>query len=87
MSESLGAVALVLGAFGRVQAFGIAATMLGATLMVHGRFGFFMNWSGNQQGEGYEYHLLAAALAAIVVLKGSGAWSIDRWIDRRLGPR
>src|SRR5215213_6666617 len=61
LAESLGAVALALGLVGRFMAFGIAATMLGAVLMVHGHVGFFMNWSGQQGGEGFEYHLLVLA--------------------------
>jgi putative oxidoreductase len=33
--------------------------MLGAIGMVHAKVGFFMNWTGKQAGEGFEYHLLA----------------------------
>ena len=84
LAESLGAVALALGLFGRFMAFGVAATMAGAVAMVHGRVGFFMNWSGTQGGEGFEYHLLALAMAAAVIIRGSGALSLDRIIRRRL---
>ena len=44
------------------------------------RSGFFMNWTGQQKGEGFEFHLLAIALAIVVLIKGSGAVSIDRAI-------
>jgi putative oxidoreductase len=44
-----------------------------------------MNWSGQQGGEGFEYHLLALAMAVAVMIRGSGAWSIDRLLQRRLG--
>ena len=84
LAESLGAVALALGLFGRFMAFGIAATMAGAVAMVHGRVGFFMIWSGTQGGEGFEYHLLALAMAAAVIIRGSGALSLDRILQRRL---
>lgn len=50
--------------------------------MVHARFGFFMNWSGAQKGEGFEYHLLVVAAAAVVMLRGSGALSLDRLFSR-----
>jgi putative oxidoreductase len=60
------------------MAAGVAAVMVGAVATVHAANGFFMNWSGGAQGEGFEYHLLALALAAIVMLKGSGAASVDR---------
>src|SRR5258705_4367712 len=53
--------------------------MLVATLMVHASNGFFMNWAGNQKGEGFEYHLLAVGLALIVIVAGGGKWSVDSW--------
>jgi putative oxidoreductase len=37
-----------------------------------------MNWGGNQKGEGFEYHLLALAIAFAVMVGGSGALSLDR---------
>jgi putative oxidoreductase len=83
LGESLGAVALLLGLVGRFMAFGIAATMVGAVLMVHGHNGFFMNWGGKAPGEGFEYHLLAIAMALAVMIRGSGALSIDLALQRR----
>ena len=61
----------------------VAFNMAIAVAMSHLANGFFMNWSGQQKGEGYEYHLLALALAAIVVVKGSGAYSVDRALTER----
>ncbi|HEX2162793.1 MAG TPA: DoxX family protein [Thermoanaerobaculia bacterium] len=81
--ESAGALALVTGFLGRVSAAGIAAVMAGAVLTSHLRHGFFMNWSGQQAGEGFEYHLLAIALAVALIVRGSGAWSLDRLLARR----
>jgi putative oxidoreductase len=81
--ESVGALALVVGVAGRAMAAGIAAIMIGAVATVHLANGFFMNWSGAQAGEGFEYHLLAIALAVVVLLKGSGAASIDRVLASR----
>jgi len=52
--------------------------MIVAALMVHVPNGFFMNWTGTQRGEGFEFHLLAIALAVTVVVKGAGAFSVDR---------
>ena len=54
--------------------------MLVAIATVHHVNGFFMNWTGQQKGEGFEFHLLAIALAIVVLIKGSGAVSIDRAI-------
>lgn len=78
MAESLGALALVLGFFGRFMAFGIGLDMLGAILIVHLPHGFFMNWYGAQAGEGFEYHLLAIALSLVIIIGGSGKLSMDR---------
>ena len=77
MAEFLGPLGLAVGLLTRVAALGIAAVMLGAILTVHGRHGFFMNWYGNQPGEGFEYHVLAIGLAAALVLNGAGVWSLD----------
>jgi len=76
-AEFAGSIGLVTGFLSRVSAFGIAVTMLVAALMVHASNGFFMNWAGNQKGEGFEYHLLAVGLALIVILAGGGKWSVD----------
>jgi putative oxidoreductase len=78
--EFLGSIALVFGLGGRFAAVGILGIMVVAALRVHLPVGFFMNWVGKQSGEGYEYHLLAATLALVVIVRGSGAWSLDRLI-------
>lgn len=77
-AEFFGGLGLMVGLLGRIAAFGVLCNMVVAVLMVHRHIGFFMNWFGNQKGEGFEYHLLAIALALAVVIRGSGALSIDR---------
>jgi putative oxidoreductase len=52
--------------------------MLVAIMTVHHSFGFFMNWAGTQKGEGFEFHLLVLAMAAFLMIRGGGAFSIDR---------
>lgn len=84
IGESFGSVGLILGLLGRVSAFGIGCVMLGAILMVHGQNGFFMNWFGQQEGEGFEYHLLALGMCGALMVSGSGKWSVDRIIARKL---
>ena len=76
-AEFLGGIGLILGALGRIAAFGIACNMIVAVLMVHSHFGLFMNWFGQQKGEGFEYHLLAIAIAVVLMARGSGAFSVD----------
>jgi putative oxidoreductase len=51
--------------------------MLVAILAVHAANGFFVNWSGTQKGEGYEYHLLVLAIVAYLLIRGAGAFSVD----------
>lgn len=84
VAESLGAVALVLGLGSRIAAAGMVAVMVGAVATVHGGHGFFMNWTGAQGGEGFEYHLLAAGIGAVLVAKGGGRLAIDGWLHARL---
>lgn len=81
--EFLGPVALALGLGGRVAAAGIAAVMAVAAITVHRGNGLFMNWSGGQAGEGFEFHILAIALALVVVFGGSGSLSLDHLLFRR----
>ena len=81
-AEFLGGLALIFGLFGRLAAFGVLSVMTVAAVMVHLQHGFFMNWSGGQAGEGFEFHLLAAAIAVAVMIRGSGALSLDRALSR-----
>ncbi|HEX6882326.1 MAG TPA: DoxX family protein [Planctomycetota bacterium] len=78
--ELLAPVLLLLGLATRAAALGIAAVMVGAVATVHLSSGFFMNWSGTQAGEGFEYHLLALGLAAVLALGGGGRASLDRQV-------
>ncbi|PYT63710.1 MAG: hypothetical protein DMG35_03210 [Acidobacteria bacterium] len=83
-AEFLGSIGLIIGFLGRVAAFGIACNMAVAIALVHRHFGFFANWSGTQGGEGFEYHVLAIAIALAIMIRGSGAFSIDRSLSRSL---
>ncbi|HXN22264.1 MAG TPA: DoxX family protein [Candidatus Dormibacteraeota bacterium] len=83
MAEFLGGLGLILGFLGRIAAFGILCNMLVAIVMVHAKFGFAMNWSGTQKGEGIEYHLLAIAITLALMIRGSGAASLDRALTER----
>ena len=76
-AEFLGGLGLIAGLLSRVAAFGIVVVMGVALLVVHRKFGFFMNWFGEKQGHGIEYHVLVLALALTVVVKGAGAFSLD----------
>jgi len=84
LRESFGALFLILGLLSRISAAGIALIMLGAIVMIHSQFGFFMNWFGAQAGEGFEYHLLALGLALVVIVKGGGKWALDGEISKMI---
>jgi len=81
-TEFFGAIALMAGLLGRLMALGIAIEMIVAALLVHLPHGFFMNWLGTATGEGFEYHILLVGAAIPVIARGSGAWSLDLWLER-----
>lgn len=83
VAESFGAIALVAGLLTRVAAAGIAAVMVGAIVTTHAANGFFMNWFGNQAGEGFEYHLLAIGIAVALMITGGGRASLDHALASR----
>lgn len=84
IAEGLGSLGLITGFLTRLSAFGIAVNMAVAVFMLHFQHGFFMNWFGNQKGEGYEYHLLVIAIAIALIIKGGGKWSVDRIVADKL---
>ena len=80
IGEFFGGVGLVVGFLSRFSAASIIVIMLGAIGMVHGKVGFFMNWMGNQGGEGFEYHLLAIAILLLIVIAGPGRYALGRFL-------
>jgi len=84
LAESFGSLGLIFGFLTRFSAFGIGMVMLGAVGMVHAKNGFFMNWFGQQQGEGFEYHLLALGLAVALMIRGGGRASVDGALQKQL---
>ena len=85
-AEFLGGLGLLVGLLARVAALGIITNMVVAILMVHSKVGFFMNWSGDQKGEGFEFHLLAIAVGLAVlfgVLRGMGIGKAPVTADSR----
>ena len=78
--ELFSGIGLIVGLFSRIAALVIVLTMVGAIATVHFRFGLFLNWLGSRKGNGIEYHLLAIALALVVVVKGAGAFSLDHLV-------
>ncbi|EMO52226.1 DoxX family protein [Leptospira noguchii] len=83
VSEFFGSIGILLGFCTRLSAFGITCTLAVAG-WTHKEIGFFMNWFGNQNGEGFEYHILSVSMGLSLLLFGGGSWSLDSWIYDRL---
>lgn len=82
MIEFFGSISLILGFFSRFWALSLAGMFTGIIITTQLEHGFFMNWFGNQAGEGYEFSLLVIGLALSIVVSGSGKWSIDSLISK-----
>jgi len=78
IGEFFGGLGLIVGFLSRFSAASLIVIMLGAIGMVHSKVGFFMNWTGNQGGEGFEYHLLAIALLLVILIAGPGRFAIAK---------
>jgi putative oxidoreductase len=81
LAESVGGLMLIAGFGTRLAALGVGGVMLVAATM-HWSNGFFMNWFGNQQGEGVEFHLLALGMVVALLILGGGRWSVDSLFNR-----
>jgi putative oxidoreductase len=78
--EFFGAISIILGFATRVWSFAIVVLTVGIIQTSHSQFGFFMNWMGNQKGEGFEYFILMLGLSVSLIASGAGRYSIDGWI-------
>ncbi len=80
--EFIGSLSLIAGFASRVWSALVIILMIGAVLVSHFDNGFFMNWSGNQEGEGFEYHLLVIGLSLATLINGSGKYSLDKLLTK-----
>lgn len=81
LGEFFGSLMLIAGLGTRFAAASLAIIMAGAAWQLRAN-GFFMNWFGNQQGEGVEFFLLAIGMAVSLGVAGGGKWSIDSRLTR-----
>lgn len=81
--EFVGSLMLIFGVYTRVAALCMFFLFIGIIVVAHLGNGFFMNWSGQKAGEGYEYHLLVLGMSLALVSLGSGRWSVDRALVRK----
>jgi putative oxidoreductase len=84
LAESFGALGPIVGLGTRIAAFGIGMTIGVAAFMGHIKHGFFMNWFGNQDGEGFEYHVLVVGMALALIWSGGGKWSLDHLLEKAI---
>jgi len=84
VGEFFGSLGLIAGLLTRFTAVSFMVIMLGAIITVHLQNGFFMNWSGKQLGEGYEYHLLVIGIGLALLVTGAGMWSVDKVMAERV---
>lgn len=87
--EMLGGVALLIGLLSRLAAVGLVVIMVGAIVVQTGRFDFIYvgeyhrsNPSRIPTGAEYNFALIVMCLAVVAI--GSGTFSIDYCIKRRL---
>jgi len=83
ITEFAGSLFVIAGFFTRVFALAIGVSIGICAYMNHLKNGFFMNWMGNQKGEGFEFHILVVGIALALAVKGGGAFSVDRSLVKR----
>ena len=84
LGEFFGSLGLLIGFLTRFTAVSLSFIMVGAMAMVHQQHGFFMNWFGQQAGEGYEYHILVIGMCLALMVAGGGKWSVDGAVAEKL---
>lgn len=83
LAEFIAPILLILGVGSRFMAFSIFLTLGGAMILGgHVQHGFFMNWFGNQAGEGMEYFILIIGMSLGLVFGGAGKYALDTVIGK-----
>lgn len=82
--EFFGSLGLIAGFLTRLSALGIGTSIGICAYINHLQNGFFMNWFGQQKGEGFEFHILVLGMAIALIIKGGGFLSIDNALS---GPK
>ncbi|MCB0488472.1 MAG: DoxX family protein [Cyclobacteriaceae bacterium] len=80
--EFFGALMLLLGVTTRFLSALFVGLAAGIVFSTHLPNGFFMNWFGNQAGEGYEFFLLWVGMAISLITTGGGRWSVDYYLQK-----
>jgi len=78
LTELVGGILLVIGLFTRGAALAVVIFMLNAVYVTSKAGGFF--WTNR----GSEFSILILACALFFLIRGGGAWSVDRHLGREL---
>lgn len=81
--ESIGAFLLIAGVGTRIMAGLYTVLALGIMFTSHASNGFFMNWFGNQAGEGFEYFIFWITISLALMFTGGGKWSLDKYLSQK----
>ncbi len=81
--EFFGSISLILGFLSRFWAMAFIGLFVGIIFTSQMQYGFFMNWFGNQEGEGFEYSILIIGLALTTLINGSGRYAFDNIIIKK----
>jgi|GEM_PF-111520 len=79
--EFFGSIALVFGLLTRLVAASFIIIMIGAIFLagpMHN--GFFMNFWGRLEGEGFEYNLLIIGASLAIMILGGGRYAMDNYL-------
>lgn len=79
--EFVGSLSVIAGFATRIWSALNIVLFIGIIYTSHLSNGFFMNWFGNQPGEGYEFHLLVIGLSVVTLLNGSGKYALDEQLN------
>ena len=80
--EALGSIVLLAGFATRILAAAYILLAIGIVTTSHLQYGFFMNWYGNQPGEGIEFFILWLGMSIALLLSGGGRYSADKYLSR-----
>ncbi|HWI40719.1 MAG TPA: DoxX family protein [Verrucomicrobiae bacterium] len=84
IAEFGGGIGILLGFLTRLSAFGVACVMGVAIAKVHLVNGFFMNANCVPgRGHGIEYNIALLGMAVALIMRGAGAWAVDRFFRWR----
>jgi putative oxidoreductase len=82
--QFFGSLLLLIGLGTRLVAIATFFLFVGMIVTSHLDYGFFMNWSGTQKGEGFEYHVLVLGMCVALAVLGGGALSADRQLEKSI---